>query len=81
MYASTVSDIQLDLFVQSIVSLTSLLMTNSLNALTKLYSNILIFLQQNMSYSQFFQQKISMYLPYFKIEITLSKLTTSLSFE
>ena len=53
--------------VQSIVSLISLSMTNSLNV---------------KSYSHFFSAKISIYLSYFKIEILPSpQLTTSLSFE
>ena len=58
--------------VESIVSFTSLLMTNSLTVVAKVFSNTLIF----------FQQKTSMYLAYFKIEILTShQLTASLSFE
>ena len=55
--------------VQSIVSLTSSLMTNSLTFVVVVFSNTLIFLMQK-NVSSFcnhnFQQKISMYLPYFK---------------
>ena len=53
--------------VQSIVNLTSLLMTNLLTVVAKVFSNTLIFLLQKLL--TFFQQKISVYLPYFKIEI------------
>ena len=56
--------------VQSIVSLRSLLMTNLLTVVAKVFSNTLIFLLQKMQkLLKFFQQKKSMYLPYFKIEI------------
>ena len=68
--------------VQSIVSLTSLLMTKSLTVVAKVFSNTctLIFLLQKMWVAfamqkllTFFQQKISMYLPYFKIVILMSR--------
>ena len=55
--------------VQSIVSLTSLLMTNLLTVVAKVFSNTLIFLLQNCE--QLLQCKISVYLPYFKIEILM----------
>ena len=47
-------------------------MTNLLIVVAKGFSNTLIFLLQKcemQNYSHFFQQEISMYLPYFKIEI------------
>ena len=47
---------------QSIVSLMSLLMTNLLTVVVKVFTNTSIY----------FQQKISMYLPYFKTEIVTS---------
>ena len=49
-------------------------MTNLLTVVAKVFSNTLLFLLQKCeckSYSHFFQQKISMYLPYFKIEILM----------
>ena len=63
--------------VQSIVSQTSLLMTNSLTFVAKVFSNTLIFFAEKMRVAfafllAFFQQKILMYLPYFKIEILTS---------
>ena len=60
--------------VQSIVSLSSSLMTNSLTVVSKVFSNTLIFLLQNVMQKllTFFQQRISMYLPYFKTEILTS---------
>ena len=70
---------------QSIVNLTSSLMTNSLTVVAKVISNTLIFLLQKCC-SHFFskkkKKKKSMYLPYFRIEIVTSRqLTTSLNFE
>ena len=53
--------------VQSIVNLTSFLMTNSLIVVAKEFLVKLIFLLQKLL--SFLQQKISMYLPYFKTEI------------
>ena len=49
-------------------------MTNSLTVVAKVFSNTLTFLQQKCGLLTFFQQKISMYLPYmyFKIEIITS---------
>ena len=65
--------------VQSIVRLTSSLMTSSLNVLSKVFSNTLIFFADKMRVAfalqkllTFFQQKISMYLQHFKIEILTS---------
>ena len=55
--------------VQSIIGLKSLLMTNSLTVVAKVFSNTMIFACK--SYSNF-AAKISMYLPYFKIEILMS---------
>ena len=72
-------NIELDPVVQSIISLTNLLMTNPLTVVAKVFLNTLIFLQRLLT---FFQQKISMYLPYFKTKILSSReLKTSLSFE
>ena len=60
--------------VQSIVSLTSSLMTNSLTV-AKVFSKTFIAIQ-------IFLQKLSIYLPHFKTEILTSRwLTNSLSFE
>ena len=59
----------------SMVSLTSLLMTNTLTVVAKVFSNTLIFLLQkceSKSFSHFFQQKISIYFSYFKIKILMS---------
>ena len=50
-------------------------MTNIFTDVAKVFSDTLIFLLQNVSVQKlltFFQQKISMYLPYFKIK-TLSR--------
>ena len=53
-------------------------MTNSLTVVAKVFSNTLIFLLQKCEYFAmqklltFLQQKISMYLPYFQIEILTS---------
>ena len=56
--------------VQSIVSLTGLLMTNLLIIAAEVFSNtFVLFAAKNVSNAKaltFFQQKISMYLPYFK---------------
>ena len=65
--------------VQSIVSLMSSLMTNLLTVVADLFSNALIFLPQNVSSfcnantTDILIAKISMYLPYFKIEILTSR--------
>ena len=56
--------------VQSVVRLTGSLLTysfNVVNVIAKVFSNILTFLPQRCDF--FFQQKISMYMPYFKIEV------------
>ena len=56
-------------------------MTNSLTVVAKLFSNTLIFLLQNVSIfcsaraTHIFSAKISMYLPYFKIEILTSQVS------
>ena len=70
--------------VQSIISLTSLLMTNLLTVVAKVFSDTLIFLLQKCeyllqckSYSHFYNKKISTYLPYFKIEILVTLANTS----
>ena len=58
--------------VQSIVSLTNLLMTHSLTVVAKVFSNIDIFARKKCKSYSHFSAKISMYLPYFKIEILTS---------
>ena len=59
--------------VQSLVSLTNSLMTNFLTVVAKVFSNTLIFLLQKFEkLPTFIQQKISMYLTYFKIEMLTS---------
>ena len=71
----------LDPVVQSFVSLTcNVSLTNSLTALAEVFSNTLIFLLQKCGqvlqskiYSHLFLKKLSMYLPYFKIEILMSR--------
>ena len=70
--------------VQSIVSLMSLLITNSSTAVAKVFSNTLTFLLQKCeckSYSHFSAKNINVFLPYVKIEILTSCcLKTLLSF-
>ena len=65
--------------VQSNISLISLLMNN----VAKVFSNtLLVLLQKCEKLLTFLQQKISVYLPYFKKETLISRLlTTLLSFE
>ena len=65
--------------VQSIVSLTSLLMTNSLTVVTMVFSNKTHFCFKNVSgfcnakaTHIFFSKKISIYLTFFKIENLMS---------
>ena len=67
--------------VQIIISLTGLLMTILLTIVAKVFSNTLIFFAEKKMQAVyalqklliFFQQKISMYLPYFKIEVLMSR--------
>ena len=57
-------------------------MTNSLTVVAKVFSDTLIFFLQKWKLLKFFQQKILLYLSYFKMEILMShQLTTSLSSE
>ena len=61
--------------VQSIISLMSLLMTNLLTVVAKVFSNTLyidIFAAMQ-KLPTFIQQTVSVYLPYFKIEILTSR--------
>ena len=63
--------------VQTFVSLMSLLITNWLTVVAQVFSNTLIFLLQKckqfLQLLTFFQHKILMYFPNFKIEILMSR--------
>ena len=61
--------------VQSIVSLTNSLIASSLAVIAKVFLNILIFCCKNVGIkaTHIFAAKISIYLPYFKIDILTSR--------
>ena len=65
--------------VQSIASIMSSLMTNTLSIVAKVFSNTFIFCCKKVcgyckSYTHCFSKKLLMYLPYFKVEILTSRL-------
>ena len=54
-------------------SLMSSLVVKMLTVLVTTISNLQVFLLKKCELLAFFQQKVSMYLPYFKIEILMPK--------